>query len=90
MTPIFNFDGIYTPVVTPYFEDGEVNWDALSDVIDFLIEKGVHGLISGGSTGENYAQTVSERMELAKFTHAKIAGKLPLVVGTGALSLIHI
>ena len=85
MTPIFNFDGIYTPVVTPYFEDGEVNWDALSDMIDFLVEKGVNGLISGGSTGENYAQTVTERMELAKFTHAKIAGKLPLVVGTGAM-----
>ena len=85
MTPIFNFDGIYTPVVTPYFEDGEVNWDALSDMIDFLVEKGVSGLISGGSTGENYAQRVTERMELAKFTHAKIAGKLPLVVGTGAM-----
>ena len=85
MTPIFNFDGIYTPVVTPYFEDGDVNWDALSDVIDFLIEKGVHGLMTGGSTGENYAQTVPERMELAKFTHTKIAGRLPLVVGTGAM-----
>ena len=85
MTPIFSFNGIYTPVVTPHFDDGEINWDALGDVIDYLIEKGVHGLITGGSTGENYAQTVPERVELAKFTHARIAGKLPLVVGTGAM-----
>ncbi len=85
MTPLFKYDGIYTPVVTPFHEDGSVNWDALSDVIEYLIENGVHGLISGGSTGENYAQTVDERLEVAKFTHDRMQGRLPLVVGTGAM-----
>mgnify|MGYP001799985069 CR=1 FL=1 len=85
MTPIFRFDGIYTPIVTPYLADGTVNWDALSDVIDYLIDAGVHGLISGGSTGENYAQTVAERIEIAKFTSDKIKGRVPLVVGTGTM-----
>lgn len=85
MNPIFKFEGIYTPVVTPYHDDGSVNWDALSDVIEYLIENGVHGLISGGSTGENYAQTVEERLELARFTHEQLKGRLPLVVGTGAM-----
>jgi 4-hydroxy-tetrahydrodipicolinate synthase len=54
-------------------------------VIDYLVEKGVHGLISGGSTGENYAQSVAERLEVAKFTKEAIAGRLPLIVGTGAM-----
>lgn len=85
MTPIFQFDGIYTPVVTPYRADGAVNRDALADVIDHLIDAGVHGLITGGSTGENYAQTVAERIEIARFTHDRIAGRVPLVVGTGAM-----
>ncbi|WP_298852258.1 dihydrodipicolinate synthase family protein [uncultured Ruegeria sp.] len=85
MTPLFKFEGIYTPVVTPYHDDGSVNWDALSDVIEYLIENGVHGLISGGSTGENYAQPVAERLELARFTHERLKGRLPLVVGTGAM-----
>jgi len=85
MNPIFRFEGIYTPVVTPYHADGSVNWDALAQVIDYLIEHGVHGLISGGSTGENYAQTVEERLELARFTHEQLTGRLPLVVGTGAM-----
>ena len=85
MTPLFKFEGIYTPVVTPYHDDGSVHWNALSDVIDYLIENGVHGLISGGSTGENYSQTVTERLELAKFTHERLKGRLPLVVGTGAM-----
>ncbi|WP_372573409.1 dihydrodipicolinate synthase family protein [Ruegeria jejuensis] len=85
MTPLFQFQGIYTPVVTPYHQDGSVNWEALADVIEFLIEKGVHGMITGGSTGENYAQTVPERLELARFTKDRIAGRVPLVVGTGAM-----
>ncbi|MCT4553664.1 MAG: dihydrodipicolinate synthase family protein [Pelagimonas sp.] len=83
MTPRFQFEGVYTPVVTPYHEDGTPNWDALAEVIAYLEAHGVHGLISGGSTGENYAQTVSERLELAKFTRDH--SKLPLVVGTGAM-----
>lgn len=85
MTPIFNFDGIYTPAVTPYLSDGSVNWDCLSDVIEFLIGNRVNGIISGGSTGENYAQTVEERIEIAQFTKERINGRIPLVIGTGAM-----
>ncbi|WP_413219256.1 dihydrodipicolinate synthase family protein [Tritonibacter mobilis] len=85
MTPIFQFQGIYTPVVTPYTGAGDVIWDALADQIEFLVEQGVHGLISGGSTGENYAQTLAERLELARFTKERLNGRLPLVVGTGAM-----
>ena len=85
MTPIFKFEGIYTPVVTPYHDDGSPNWEALAEVIDFLIDKGVHGLISGGSTGENYAQTVAERVQIAQFSRDRIAGRVPFVVGTGTM-----
>ena len=85
MTPIFRFEGIYTPVVTPYRPDGAVNWEALADVVDYLVENGVHGLISGGSTGENYAQTVAERLEIARFTKDRLGTRLPFVMGTGAM-----
>ena len=85
MTPVFRFDGIWTPVVTPLNADGTVRWDGLADVIENLVTAGVHGLISGGSTGENYAQTVEERIAIAKFTHEQLKGRLPLVVGTGAM-----
>ena len=85
MTPLFRFDGIYTPVITPYHADGTVNHDALGAVIEHLIASGVHGIITGGSTGENYAQTVAERVELARLTHDMIRGRVPLVMGTGAM-----
>ncbi len=84
-TPVFAFEGVYTPIVTPFHKGGEIDFDTLAEVIEFLIEQGVHGLISGGSTGENYAQTVTERLEIAKFARQIIKGRTPLVVGTGAM-----
>ncbi|MFC6638693.1 dihydrodipicolinate synthase family protein [Sulfitobacter sp. JBTF-M27] len=85
MTPIFQFEGIYTPIVTPLGPNGAFNHDALADQVEHLIEAGVHGIISGGSTGENYAQTVEERLALARFTSERIKGRLPLIVGTGTM-----
>lgn len=85
MNPIFRFEGIYTPIVTPLKLDGSFNKDALTDQVEHLFEAGVHGIISGGSTGENYAQSVEERLELAAFTHAQIKGRLPMIVGTGTM-----
>ena len=85
MTPIFQFEGIYTPIITPLSPDGRFNHDALADQVDHLVEAGVHGIISGGSTGENYAQTVEQRLDLARFTRERIAGRLPMIVGTGTM-----
>ncbi|MGC1494678.1 MAG: dihydrodipicolinate synthase family protein [Sulfitobacter sp.] len=85
MTPIFKFEGIYTPIVTPLKADGRFNYDGLADQVEHLIEAGVHGIISGGSTGENYAQSVEERLALATFTKDRIKGRLPLIVGTGTM-----
>ena len=81
----FRFEGIYTPVVTPYHADGTVQWDTLRAVIEFLLDAGVHGLISGGSTGENYAQTVAERLDIARFTQEVTAGRAQIIIGTGAM-----
>lgn len=81
----FRFKGIYAPLITPFEADGSINWAVLSDLVDHLIARGVHGLISGGSTGENYAQSVEERIRVAAFTRQQIAGRIPFVVGTGAM-----
>lgn len=77
MTFRMTLEGIYTPLVTPLKEDGAFDLDRFADQIEFLIEKGVHGLITGGSTGENYAQTVEERLELAKFMVDRVRAACP-------------
>ncbi|MGB1147475.1 MAG: dihydrodipicolinate synthase family protein, partial [Alphaproteobacteria bacterium] len=79
------FEGIYTPVVTPYFDDFSLNRDALAQTIDLLVDKGVHGLIIAGTTGEYYAQSTEERMEMMRLAKDLIAGRLPMIVGTGAI-----
>ncbi len=79
------FEGIYTPVVTPHNADYSINRDAFGDVIEFLIEKGVNGLVLAGTTGEYYAQTTEERLELMPLARQIIQGRVPLIVGTGAI-----
>ena len=85
MKPAFEMNGIYTPLITPHNDDGSFNLPALAANIDYLIDAGVHGVISGGSTGENYTQTTAERIELALFTQEHLAGRLQLIVGTGTM-----
>ena len=78
-------EGIYTPLITPFHADETIDFEVLGDLIERLIQAGVHGLISGGSTGENYAETVEERLELARFITERANGRLPVIVGTGAM-----
>ncbi|MBB2885534.1 MULTISPECIES: dihydrodipicolinate synthase family protein [Pseudomonas] len=79
------FEGIYTPAVTPYNPDGEIDWNVYSEVLESLIEAKVHGIIIGGSTGEYYAQTAEERTELAAYAKDVIGTRVQLIVSTGAI-----
>lgn len=79
------FEGIYTPIVTPHRDDFSIDYERLAEVVDFLIEGGVHGIISAGTTGEYYAQTYEERLELMQFIKKRIKGRVSFIVGTGAL-----
>lgn len=79
------FEGIYTPVVTPYGDDFSIDKDRFADVIEHLISAGVHGLIIAGTTGEYYAQSTEERITLMKLAKEVIKGRVPLIIGTGAI-----
>ena len=82
---MFKFEGIYTPAITPYAADGSIDFASFSQVLESLIEGGVHGIIIGGSTGEYYAQTTEERLALAEHARKVIGNRLPLIIGTGAI-----
>lgn len=79
------FEGIYTPLVTPYHDDFTLNEAALAQTVGYLIDAGVHGIIVAGSTGEYYAQTRDERIDLMGRVKALIDGRVPMIVGTGAI-----
>lgn len=79
------FEGIYTPLVTAHRADYSIDREQTAAVVDYLIGAGVHGLIVAGTTGEYYAQSIDERLEMMAFVHAHIAGRVPTIVGTGAI-----
>ncbi|MNT22718.1 putative DapA-like lyase [compost metagenome] len=79
------FEGIYTPAITPLTAEGKIDNAAFAEVLEALIEARVHGIIIGGSTGEYYAHTAQERLDLAALAREVIGTRVPLVVGTGAV-----
>ena len=79
------FDGIYTPLVTPYRDDFTLHGAALAETVEHLISAGVHGIIVAGTTGEYYAQGPEERIELMGRVRTLVGDRLPLIVGTGAM-----
>ncbi|MEM6636762.1 MAG: dihydrodipicolinate synthase family protein [Pseudomonadota bacterium] len=79
------FEGIYTPIVTPYHADSTLNAEVLAETVEFLIAAGVHGIIVAGTTGEYYAQSADERIDLMSRIRKLIGNRLPMIVGTGAM-----
>ncbi len=75
------FEGIYTPIITPFNEDGSIDWDLYADVIEWQIENGVAGIVVGGSTGEFYAMSKEERIEQFKFAARQINGRTEFMAG---------
>ncbi|MCC2958854.1 dihydrodipicolinate synthase family protein [Massilia sp. IC2-278] len=79
------FEGIYTPAITPLAADGTIDNTAFAEVLEYLVEQGVHGIIIAGSTGEYYAHTTQERLALAKLAREVIGTRTQLIIGTGAI-----
>ena len=79
------FEGIYTPLVTSYHDDFSLNEAALAETVEHLIAAGVHGIVVAGSTGEYYAQSPEERLEMMTRCAGLINGRVPMVMGTGAI-----
>jgi 4-hydroxy-tetrahydrodipicolinate synthase len=75
------FEGIYVPVITPMGVGGGIDEAGSAAMIEHLIGLGVHGLVIGGTTGENYALTREERERQFKFAHEVIGGRLPWLAG---------
>ena len=79
------FEGIYTPLVAPFFDDFTLNHDAMQQTVDLLVNAGVHGIIVAGTTGEYYAMTMKERGYMMGVAKEMIAGRVPMIIGTGAI-----
>jgi 4-hydroxy-tetrahydrodipicolinate synthase len=79
------FEGLTVAMVTP-FRRGELDLEATGELIDFMIDGGVQGLVVSGSTGEAATCTVEERRRLWTFAKTRVRGRVPLTAGTGTNS----
>ncbi|MBE6976501.1 MAG: 4-hydroxy-tetrahydrodipicolinate synthase [Ruminococcaceae bacterium] len=84
------FKGMATAIVTPMKADKSVDFDALGRLIDFQIESGIHALVAVGTTGESATLEPWEQKEVIRFTVQRVAGRVPVVAGTGTNNTLHV
>jgi 4-hydroxy-tetrahydrodipicolinate synthase len=78
------FRGVYTVMITPLDANGAVDLKGLAAFTDWQVKEGIHGLIPLGSTGEFLSLSEEERDGVAKTVIETVAGRVPVLIGTGA------
>jgi len=78
------FEGVHTPIITPFDGADAIDLGALERLIEFQLDAGVAGLIPAGSTGEFYALTEHERLNLLRFVAERAKGRCVLTAGANA------
>lgn len=73
--------GIIPPIITPFDSEGNVNYDALKQMVNHLIEEGVHGLFPVGTTGEFYAFEDDTYRKIIETVKEATAGRVPIYAG---------
>lgn len=78
--------GIIPAVVTPFREDESIDFEGFREIINYIIDGGVHGVFVIGSQGESFSLTSEEKRELISVAVEEVAGRVPLMAGTGAIT----
>lgn len=76
-------NGAGVALVTPFFENGEIDFESLGNLIESQIKGGMDYLVSLGTTGETATLSQEEKLKVWAFTVEKAAGRIPLVAGIG-------
>lgn len=78
------FKGAGVAIVTPFHEDGSVNFEKFAELVEFQIENGTDAIIVCGTTGESSTLTHEEHLEVIKFCAETVKGRVPVIAGTGS------
>lgn len=78
------FKGAGVAIVTPMKENGEVNYEKFAEMIEYQIANGTDAIIVCGTTGESSTLTHEEHLDVIKYCTEKVAGRIPVVAGTGS------
>lgn len=78
------FVGAAVAIVTPFYENGGINFGELKKLIEFQIAEGIDSIVICGSTGEAATMTEEEHVAAIKFAVETVAGRVPVIAGTGS------
>ncbi len=78
------FKGAGVAIITPFHEDGSVDYESFADLIEFQIANGTDAIIVCGTTGEASTLSHEEHLEVVGFCIRQVAGRIPVVAGTGS------
>ncbi len=76
----FEWKGVFPALLTPFTADDQVDLDKYEKNLNAQLEAGIHGIIIGGSLGEASTLTLSEKESLVRFSVAKLAGRIPVIM----------
>lgn len=79
-----NVGNISTAMITPFDSKGNVDFQKLSTLIDYLLKNGTDSLVVAGTTGESPTLSTEEKIALFEFTVKEVNGRVPVIAGTGS------
>lgn len=83
------FRGSGVALITPFTEDDRVNFEKLGELIDYHIENSTDAIVINGTTGESATLTDEEKIEIIKYTVARVGKRVPVIAGTGSNNTRH-
>lgn len=78
--------GSMVALVTPMDAEGRLGWDSLSRLVDFHLKEGTNAIVAVGTTGESATLDVDEHVAVIRHVVKQVAGRIPVIAGTGANS----
>ena len=84
------FTGMATAIVTPMHTDGSIDYEALGRFVEFQIGSGINALVVMGTTGENATIEPEDQKKVIAYTVEKVAGRVPVIAGTGTNNTEHV
>ena len=78
--------GVYTALVTPFNNDGSIDWEAMKNLIEFQIKGKISGLAPMGTTGESPTLNHEDHIKIIEMVVKQSGGRVPVIAGTGSNS----
>ena len=79
----FSVQGCGVALVTPFNEQGAIDFDAMIKLVDHVVNGGVDYIVLFGTTGESPTVTLQEKQEALRLVSKHLNGKVPIVIGFG-------